>query len=118
MKGIVVTVLAVIGGYAVWQWFQHKQGTLSHGFSATLNAGPLSASAGVGDYVVSPLASGVPSFNDAPIANGHGDQVAAAYHSNPMATIPGAPVYTPAFGPTTNQLQDNETSGNTSIFGS
>ena len=108
MKGIIITALAIVGGYVVWEWFTHRRAGLAHGFSATASIGPLSASAGIGDYVVSPLASGVPTFNSDPIANGHGDQVAAGVHNNPFATLPGASQYQPAFGPKTNQASDNE----------
>jgi hypothetical protein len=103
MKGWVITALALIGGYAVFQWFTTRRGALGSGMGVTTQIGPLSASAGVGDYVVSPLASGVPVFNDSAIANGHGDQVSAAWHTNPFATMSGSPVYEPAFGPQTNQ---------------
>jgi len=42
------------------------------------------------------------------IANGHGDQVWAAQHSNPDTTIPGQFQYTPAFGPNENQPTGSE----------
>lgn len=108
MKGWVILALAAIGGYAVFQWFEQKRGryvAVSGELSGT--AGPFTTSTGgvtgIGDYYVSPIASGVPVFPDYAIANGHGDQVAAAYHSNSFSTINGGPVYTPAFGPTENQ---------------
>ncbi len=117
MKTLLIGALAVVGGYSIWQWYEHRRHTLSRGFTATLQVGPLSASAGIGDYAVSPLASGVPTFNSDAIANGHGDQVAAAYHMNPQASMSGAVQYQPAFGPTVNQVSDTETPGHALVFG-
>jgi hypothetical protein len=111
MKGWMITILAVVGGYAVFQWFTTRSGMLSGGrLGVSTQVGPLSAAVGVGDYYVSPLASGVPVFNSDAIANGHGDQVAAAYHTNPFATTSGGVLYEPAFGPNTNQVNGSEMS--------
>ena len=110
MKAWAITILAVVGGYAVFQWVTHQRGQ-SGGKRASaafnLNLGPLGVAAGINSNV-DPTASGVPSFNQAPIANGHGDQVAAAYHQNPDSTINGAFQYTSAFGPNENQMSANE----------
>jgi hypothetical protein len=109
MKEWAITLLAVVGGYVVIRWFMHQQGLqpgqrASAGFTgASLNIGPLSTMIGIQSNVSPSLTSGVPVFNDAAIANGHGDQVAAAYHSNTLSTIPGTTVYSPAFGPNENQ---------------
>jgi hypothetical protein len=112
MKPWAITILAVVGGYAVIQWLMHQRGT-AQGQRATaafnLNLGPLGVAAGINSNV-DPTASGVPGFNTAPIANGHGDQVAAAYHSNPSSTINGGFQYSPAFGPNENQASVNEVS--------
>lgn len=100
-----ITVLAVIGGYAIYQWVTQQQG-MAQGARATagagVNLGPLGISLGIQSNVA-PISSGVPTFNTLPVANGHGDQVYAAYHSNPDATLPGSSQYTPAFGPNENQ---------------
>lgn len=113
MKQWAVIALALVGGYAVFQWFTNRQSLLGGGQggkSVPTNMGPLSAQAGVGDYVVSPLSSGVPVFTGLAIANGHGDQVSAAYHVNPLSTLSGSPQYSPAFGPQANQAQPGEVS--------
>lgn len=106
MKEWAITLLAVVGGYVVIRWFMHQQ-SLQPGQRATAgisaNLGPLSAMVGIQSNVTPGLTAGVPVFNQDAIANGHGDQVAAAYHDNSMATLPGAVVYTPAFGPDENQ---------------
>jgi hypothetical protein len=123
MKGWIVTLLAVLGGYVVIKHFLGRAQTAT-GLSGELSGttvsnvnpvlGPTQTSGdvvaqqtGVGDFFVSPIASGVPVFNPAAIANGHGDQVAAAYHSNTLATLPGSMQYEPAFGPVTNQNPTN-----------
>lgn len=110
MKGWVILILAVVGGYVVLQWFTGQRNSPAGGSAVNPPGGggtgaqlPLAATTGVGDFFVSPLASGVPTFNDLQIANGHGDQVAAAYHSNSLSTLNGSAVYEPAFGPVTNQ---------------
>jgi hypothetical protein len=108
IKPWIITVLAVIGGYAVYQWLTGQQQT-TQGQRVTANAGafnlslgPLGVAAGVNSNV-DPTTAGVPSFDETAISNGHGDQVWAAYHNNPQSTIGGAPQYSPAFGPTENQ---------------
>ena len=110
MKPWVITVLAVIGGYAVFQWFT-QQRSASAGTRATAGAGvqlgPLGVAIGIQSNV-DPITAGVPMFNQSAIANGHGDQVIAAYHSNPDATIPGGAIYVPAFGPNENQVGASE----------
>jgi len=110
MKGIVITVLAVIGGYAIYQWLTQQRG-MGAGQRASaqgsVNLGPVGVAIGINSNV-DPTMAGVPSFNELPIANGHGDQVWAAYHANPDSTINGSPNYAPAFGPTENQPGPNE----------
>jgi hypothetical protein len=110
MKGWIVTALLVIGGYAVYQWLTQQRGVGAGARAAgtfNLNLGPLGVAAGINSNV-DPTASGVPTFNTLAVANGHGDQVAAAYHDNSDATIPGSFQYTPAFGPNENQVGSGE----------
>lgn len=100
IKGFFILTLAAVGGYAVISWWQRNP--RSYGPSNPV----ASEVAGVAKSNFSSsgqMTSGVPSYNPAPIANGHGDQVSAALHTNRYATIPGGANYTPAFGPTTNQ---------------
>lgn len=106
MKGWVITVLAVIGGYAVYQWITSQRRMPAGNRAAAaagVTLGPLGVYAGIQSNI-DPTTAGVPAFNTLPIANGHGDQVAAAYHSNPYSTINGQPQYSPAFGPNENQV--------------
>lgn len=104
MKGFVIAVLVAVGGYSVFEWItgqgQHNRRQRTPA-NATLSAGSVAAAFGM----TSPetTVSGVPVFNESAVANGHGDQVAAALHSNRFATIPGTGHYQPAFGPTENQ---------------
>jgi hypothetical protein len=112
MKGWLVTALALFGGYIIVKHFLFRRagaGGLSGELSGTqtLSGTQAAQQTGVGDFFVSPIASGVPVFNNAAIANGHGDQVAAALHTNTLATLPGSAVYEPAFGPVTNQDPTN-----------
>ena len=110
MKPWAITILVVVGGYVVLQWLmgQRAMGAGQRASAAfNLNLGPLGVAAGINSNV-DPTASGVPGFDTAPIANGHGDQVAAAYHSNPYSTVPGAFQYSPAFGPNENQATMGE----------
>jgi hypothetical protein len=114
MKGWLTIGLALIGGYVVLQWFLGQRAAagsavVSGELSGTQNlAGTQTAQkTGVGDFFVSPIASGVPAFYNAAIENGHGDLVAAAYHVNTQSTIPGSSVYEPAFGPLQNQDPQN-----------
>jgi hypothetical protein len=105
MKGWVITVLAVIGGYAVYQWVTQQRGMGAGNraaASAGVSLGPLGVFAGIQSNV-DPTTAGVPTFDQTPIANGHGDQVWAAYHQNPDSTMSGSPQYSPAFGPNENQ---------------
>jgi hypothetical protein len=124
MRGWVVTLLALFGGYVIVKHFLFRTGnatSISGELSGTTTTGVspvlgqtqvpgqvVAQQTGVGDFFVSPIASGVPVFNPAAIANGHGDQVAAAYHTNTLATIPGSAQYEPAFGPMTNQNPTND----------
>lgn len=110
MKAWAITILAVVGGYAIFQWFEHQRG-LGAGNRAAAQAGvslgPLGVAVGIQSNI-DPTTAGVPTFNQSPIANGHGDQVAAAYHSNADSTLSGGFIYTPAFGPQANQAQPGE----------
>jgi hypothetical protein len=110
MKPWMITVLAVVGGYVILQWVLGQRG-MGQGARASaqagVNLGPLGVAIGIQSNV-DPTTAGVPTFNESAIANGHGDQVAAAYHNNAFATLPGQPTYTPAFGPTENQAQPGE----------
>lgn len=110
MKQWAITILIVIGGYSVFQWFTRQRQTAPGQRAAAsfnLNLGPLGLAAGINSNV-DPTAAGVPTFDQSAYANGRGDQVAAAYHTNPMATLPGSPTYSPAFGPAANQVTGNE----------
>jgi hypothetical protein len=110
MKGWAITILAVIGGYAVYQWITQQRGMGAGNraaASAGVSLGPLGVFAGIQSNV-DPTTAGVPTFDTTPIANGHGDQVAAAYHTNPDATMSGQLQYSPAFGPSENQIQPGE----------
>lgn len=109
MKGWIVTALLVIGAYATFKWVTANQtsnaangASQSPSAGAGVQLGPLSAAIGIGGS--GNLVAGVPTFNEKAIANGHGDQIIAAHHTNGNATIPGGQsVYTPAFGPEENQ---------------
>jgi len=107
MKSWVITALLVIGAYATFKWVTANQASATangarQGFGAGVQLGPFSAAVGAGG--TGALVAGVPTYNDKAIANGHGDQIIAALHTNGTATIPGGQaVYTPAFGPDENQ---------------
>jgi hypothetical protein len=112
MKPWAITALIVIGGYVVLQWVLGQRGGASGQRASAafnINLGPLGVAAGINSNV-DPTASGVPAFNTMPVANGHGDLVAAAYHSNPDCTLPGQFQYSPAFGPNENQMSASEIS--------
>lgn len=100
MKQFFLVGLAAIGGYALFEWW--KNNPRSWG-----GPNPVASEvAGVSQTNFSDsgqLTSGVPTFDQTPIANGHGDQIVAAYHDNPLATLPGGANYEPAFGPRTNR---------------
>ena len=99
MKQWVIIVSAVVAGFAVWKYFGQRLSNPA-AQNAHNNPGAIVSS-------ISPqgLYAGVPTFDDTAVANGHGDQVAAAYHSNTMATVTpdGGGVYSPAFGPSENR---------------
>lgn len=108
MKGWVILGLAALGGYVALKWFfgqrmSSQSGNANNPVQGGTGNGALAAATGVGDFYVSPLASGIPAFDQSAIANGHGDQVAAAAHANAFSTLNGSPTYEPAFGPMTNQ---------------
>lgn len=100
IKGFFLIGLAAVGAYAVFNWWQTSP-------SAAGPANPVASEvAGVAhsNFTNSgQMSSGVPGFNEMPIANGHGDQVSAAYHSNQWSTSNGGMNYTPAFGPKANR---------------
>ena len=99
VKGFFVVALAAVGAYATFEWW--RKNPRSYGPSNPV-ASEVAGVAHTNFTASGQLSSGVPGFDEAPIANGHGDQVVAAYHTNRYATLPGGPEYTPAFGPTTN----------------
>jgi hypothetical protein len=105
MKQWAIMVAAVVAGIAVYKWWgQQKTGPAAQNAANDPNA-VVSSIAPRGLY------SGVPTFNDLAVANGHGDQVVAAYHDNELATIVpmGNGTYTPAFGPQENRNDGYET---------
>ena len=107
-----ITILAVVGGFVAIKWIANRAGQHT-GLGTELTgtnpvAGtPVGQATGVGDLTLAPIVSGVPMFNNSAIANGHGDQVSAAYHANTLSTLPGQVMYEPAFGPATNQNPNN-----------
>jgi hypothetical protein len=110
MKSWMITILAVVGGYAVYSWLTNQR-RMPAGNRLSAQAGVSLGKLGVAIGIqsnVDPTTSGVPTFNTSAIANGHGDQVIAAQHSNPYSTLPGAFLYEPAFGPNTNQMSSGE----------
>lgn len=112
MKNWVITALVVIGAYATFKYVTANQAGAAangarQGFGAGVQLGPFSAAVDLGGS--GNLVAGVPSYNETVIANGHGDQVVAARHTNAMATVPGGQaVYSPAFGPNENQSDSTE----------
>jgi hypothetical protein len=109
MKNVFIVALAAVGAYAIYQWYGSSarsprgQGAHNNGpWPVNRNTGA-PAGNGVGDFLVSNVASGVPGYDQTPVEAGHGDMQAAAKHSNPFSTINGSSNYTPAFGPNENQ---------------
>ncbi len=100
IKGFFVVGLAAIGAWAIFDWWKRNP---SSGGPSNPVATEVAGIAHSNFTDSGQLTSGVPAFNSAPIANGHGDQVIAAYHTNRFATAPGGPVYSPAFGPNANR---------------
>jgi hypothetical protein len=100
IKGFFIIGLAAIGAYAVLNWYQRNPRS---GGPANPIANEVAGVANSNFSDSNQMTSGVPIFNNTPIANGHGDQVSAAYHSNQWSTLDGGMNYTPAFGPTTNR---------------
>ena len=100
LKGFLVVGLAAVGAYAVFDWW--KRNPRSGGPSNPV-ASEVSGVAHSNTTDSGQMTSGIPGFPTIPIANGHGDQVSAAYHTNQWATIPGGPNYVPAFGPNENR---------------
>lgn len=100
MKQFVITLLAAVGAYAVFEWYIKNPNSPGGSNVSLLERSGVAAS---NVTASGQLTSGIPAFNDTPIANGHGDQVAAAYHTNNSATLSGGPNYEPAFGPKTNR---------------
>ena len=100
MKNFFVIVLAGVGIYAILNWYRNNP--RSPGGTNPV-AQEVSGVAPDTNFTASnEMTSGVPVFNPIAIANGHGDQISAAYHSNRFATLPGSCDYEPAFGPHTN----------------
>jgi hypothetical protein len=99
IRNFFIVGLAAIGAYAVFQWWERNPRAAGPSNPVATEVGGV-AHSNVTDS--GQMTSGIPVFNARAIANGHGDQVSAAYHSNPTATLPGGPQYTPAFGPEAN----------------
>jgi hypothetical protein len=99
VKSFFMIGLAAIGAYAIFQWWQNNPSSAGPTNPVATEVGGV-AHSNVTSF--GQMTSGIPVFNSMPIANGHGDQVSAAYHSNGTSTLPGGPNYTPAFGPTAN----------------
>ena len=100
MKNFFVIVLAGVGIYAILEWY--RKNPRSMGGPNPVASEVSGIALDTNNTASNEMTSGVPVFNAAPIANGHGDQIAAAYHSNRFATLPGGGDYEPAFGPHTN----------------
>lgn len=99
VKGFFIVGLAAVGAYAIFEWWQKNPRSLG---PSNPVASEVAGVARTNTTSSSQMTSGIPGYNTAPIANGHGDQVAASYHSNRFSTLNGSTDYTPAFGPTTN----------------
>ena len=95
MKQWILIAVVVVGGYAVYEWYQKNKNTPGS-LAANLGGNPGGVSSPYNDI------AGVPVFDSTGIPN-RPDQVAAALHSNDASTLNGSFDYTPAFGPTTNQ---------------
>jgi hypothetical protein len=98
-------VSAVIAGIIVYKWWGQVR-TNPAAQNAANDPGAI-----VSSIAPSGLYSGVPTFDDTAVANGHGDQVVAAYHDNELATVvpTGSGIYQPAFGPQENRMGGYET---------
>lgn len=105
MKQWAIMVTAVIAGVVIYKWWG-QQRTNPAAQNAHNDPGAI-----VSSIAPTGLYSGVPTFDDTAVANGHGDQVAAAYHDNELATVvpSGHGHYTPAFGPGENRNDGLET---------
>ena len=103
MKGFFVTLLAAVGAYAIWEWY--SKNPRSHGGPNPVAQEVTGVTTGVAEPF-GQLSSGIPIYNAAPIANGHGDQVSAALPSNRYSHKNGRSNYVPAFGPQEMQSMD------------
>jgi hypothetical protein len=100
MKQFLIFGLALIGAYATFEWWtKNPRSPGGPNVNALEVSGVATSNATAGNQ----LTSGIPTFDPTPIANGHGDQVSAAYSSNAWSTSNGGPNYEPAFGPKTNR---------------
>jgi hypothetical protein len=100
MKQLLITALAAIGAYAVYEWYiKSPKSPGGKNVELAERSGVVKSNVSHSGQLV----SGIPEFDSTPIANGHGDQVAAAYPSNNLSTSNGSPNYEPAFGPKTNR---------------
>lgn len=104
MKELMVTALALVGAYAAIQWFRksRRSPAAQNAQNFRGNSGFIAGVTGQGDLYTDPLTSGIPAFNPTPVIN-RPDQIAAALHTNSLATIPGGGSYIPAFGPDENR---------------
>jgi hypothetical protein len=99
LKGFAITALAAIGVFALFEWWSKNQRSPGGPNPvAQEQSGVIDTNFSSGNQ----MTSGVPEFNSAAIANGHGDQVSAARHSNRYSMLNGSSNYEPAFGPSTN----------------
>ena len=105
MKQWAIMVSAVIVGFVIYKWWGQARANPA-AQNAHNDPGAIVSS-------ISPqgLYSGVPTFDDTAVANGHGDQVVAAFHDNVLATVvpDGMGIYQPAFGPQENRMGGFET---------
>src|SRR5580658_10259610 len=98
MKETVLVLLAAVGVYAVYEWYAKQKKTPGVAMRTAQNVGTGSHSTATAAAVTSeaigltgPLVPGIPAFHGPAIANGHGDQIAAALPSNRWSTSNGGP---------------------------
>jgi hypothetical protein len=103
MKNAAITVLAIVGAFAVFKWYGSKSTSPRGQGSHNTGPWPQNQNTGQGNFELTSVASGVPAYDTTPVEAGHGDQQAATKHANPFSTINGSANYSPAFGPLENQ---------------
>lgn len=99
-------ILGIVGvvGYGAYKWYQQNKSPYT---PIASNIYDTAHAAAGNTYGPLPNPSGVPQFNATPVS-GDPQDIAAALHTNPMATTSGSMVYTPAFGPQMNQPTADE----------